>query len=230
MRNVTILPFSSEESLVIACDNSGGIGSKEHDFVQASYETVGYYGFRVAVMECMAAGATPMSVVIHNFSGDESWNGLVDGVQKGLDELGLVDIPVTGSTESNFILIQSAVGIVVLGKRPMRHTVTLSETSKIGLVGSPLVGEEVMTKNDQVAPLSIFRKISDLRNVIVWPVGSKGILHELLQMGHVNRSEIKTDVDMVKSAGPATCFLVAYHVQDEEEIIKVAGDYFVLIR
>ncbi|MCH1626408.1 AIR synthase related protein [Fredinandcohnia quinoae] len=228
MRNVTILPFTNEESLVIACDNSGGIGEKEYDFVQASYETVGYYGFRVAVMECIAAGATPMSVVIHNFSGDESWSGLVNGVKQGLDELGIEHIPITGSSESNFSLMQSAVGIIVLGKRPVRGSVVPSyeRGMKVGIIGSPLVGQEVMTRNDEVAPLAIFKRISELRNIIVWPVGSKGISYELSQMGHYNIDEMNTAVDVKKSSGPATCFLVVYNSEDEKEIRRLAGNYF----
>lgn len=56
MRNAVVIPLNDEESLVITSDNSGGIGTKEQDLVKVPYEVTGYYLFRVAVMECIAAG------------------------------------------------------------------------------------------------------------------------------------------------------------------------------
>ncbi|MFL6559685.1 MAG: ATP-binding protein, partial [Bacillus sp. (in: firmicutes)] len=65
MRDIVRIPFNGEDSLIIACDNSGAIGMKEHDLVRVPYETVAYYAFRVAVMECIAAGGVPISVLLH---------------------------------------------------------------------------------------------------------------------------------------------------------------------
>ena len=59
MMDALTAPFDDESSLVIACDNSGGIGMKEGDVVKVPYEVTAYYSFRVAVMECIAAGGTP---------------------------------------------------------------------------------------------------------------------------------------------------------------------------
>ena len=68
-------------------------------------------------MECIAAGGKPFSVVLHNFCGNDSWGELVKGIEKGLKELNLQDVSITGSTESNFHLQQSAIGLVVLGEK-----------------------------------------------------------------------------------------------------------------
>ena len=46
----------NSETLVLASDNSGGIGLKDMDMVKTPYDVVAYYGFRVAVMEWIALG------------------------------------------------------------------------------------------------------------------------------------------------------------------------------
>ena len=90
--------------------------------VQVDPEMVGYFGFRVAVMECLSAGARLMAVQLMNFTGDTVWEKYASGVRKGLSELGMKDIPLTGSSESNFSLNQSALGVTCIGmRRKERH-------------------------------------------------------------------------------------------------------------
>src|SRR5699024_6649453 len=105
------------DELVIAVDNSGSIGMKTNDHVQVPYDVVSYYNFRVAWMECVSAGAEPISIILHNFSGDEAWSSLIKGIKQGMKELNVENISITGSTESNFSLHQSAVGLVIIGDR-----------------------------------------------------------------------------------------------------------------
>jgi hypothetical protein len=215
----------------MASDNSGAIGMKEHDLVQISYSTVAYYSFRVAVMECIAAGGQPISVVLHNFCGNEPWDELVSGIQKGLHELGLKDIPISGSTESNFSLMQSAIGLLVLGKKPFNKVTEIAYTKqlKFAVVGIPLVGNEVIEQEDQIIPLSIFREVSRQKDVMIWPVGSKGILFEMNQMFPqvvFTKDSLLTDLNILKSSGPATCFIIVYHPSQETEIKKMTGRFF----
>lgn len=226
MRDAIIVPLSGEQSLVITSDNSGAIGRKKKDAVSVSYETVGYFSFRVAVMECLAAKAKPLTVVIQNFCGEEAWQELVAGVKKGMDELQMVDLQITGSTESNFSLEQSAVGINVIGirsnkgknDRPMKKR-------KLALIGRPLVGEEVVLHHELVAPLHVFKRLSEMDDVQVWPVGSKGILYELKRMDPLMEEKVLDlkDIDLTRSAGPSTCFLVSYPIDREREILQVTG-------
>jgi hypothetical protein len=231
MRDIVTIPFYGDYSLLIASDNSGSIGMKAHDLVHAPYETVAYYSFRVAAMECIAAGGEPISVVLHNFCGNEPWDKLVKGIHKGLLELKLRDVSITGSSESNFSLQQSAVGLLVLGKKITGKTTEISYNPKLkyGIVGLPLVGEEVLKHQNLIAPLAIFQDICCLKDVMVWPVGSKGILYEMNQMYHQKafiKEKFITNVDIVKSSGPATCFIAVYHESQEVELKKLAGDYF----
>ncbi|MEH6906003.1 AIR synthase related protein [Neobacillus drentensis] len=231
MRDILTIPFNEVDSLIIACDNSGAIGMKEDDLVQVPYETVAYYAFRVAVMECIAAGGEPISVLLHNFCGNEPWDELVRGIKKGMSELKLVDVRITGSTESNFSLLQSAVGLVVLGKKSLAETIeiTYSNQLKFAVVGMPLVGDEVIENNDDVVPLSVFQEVSKVNDVMIWPVGSKGILNEINQMfpnQEFSEEMIISNVDILKSAGPSTCFLTVFRSEQEETIKKVTGGFY----
>jgi hypothetical protein len=229
MRNVLTLPFQGKDTLIIAADNSGAIGMKRNDLVVVPYETTAYYSFRVAVMECMAAGGEPISVVLTNFCGDEAWDPLTSGIQKGLNELHL-KVPITGSTESNFDMQQSAIGIIVLGKKTIEKTEPLfNEQSKLAIIGLPLVGNEVIVQADQIVPLPIFQKISRLEGITVWPAGSKGIFSELNKMfkhKEFLKDQVITDVDIEKSSGPATCFIVLFQESLETEVKKIAKSYF----
>lgn len=56
VRDVQVVPWNQKEELIISADNSGGIGQKEADQLSVPYDIVSYFSFRVAVMECMAAG------------------------------------------------------------------------------------------------------------------------------------------------------------------------------
>lgn len=231
MRNVITVPFQGNELLIIASDNSGAIGMKAQDHVQVPYETVGYYSFRVAVMECIAAGGEPVSVIIQNFCGNDSWSGLVSGVQKGLAELDMNEVSITGSTESNFHLMQSAVGLSVLGRKLVDKKTELpfSDQLHFAVIGMPMVGNEVIEQHDMVSPLAIFHEVSKLEEVMIWPVGSKGILYELNQMFSnktFTQNMVKTNVDVLKSSGPATCFIAVYHPEQESKIKQLTSGYF----
>ncbi|MED4205118.1 ATP-binding protein [Neobacillus mesonae] len=230
MRNVQLIPLNEENSLVIASDNSGGIGIKGDDHVQVPYETVSYYSFRVAAMECIAAGGELVSVVLQNFCGNEAWEELVKGVKQGLSELGLSDVSITGSTESNFPLIQSALGTVVVGKQTVNQKLEIPNFGQVNLavIGLPLVGNEVVEQEKQLVPLSVFLEVSKLNDVICWPVGSKGVFHELQQLFpnlELTEEMVESEVNIFKSSGPATCFIAAYQDQHTERLFNLAGNY-----
>lgn len=232
MRDVLQIPFSEDELIVIASDNSGGVGEKNADPVRVPYGVTAYYSFRVATMECIAAGAKPFAVTLQNFCGENAWVALKAGIEKGLDELGMEDLEITGSTESNFTLSQSAVGITVLGRKKTRTdlgTLAYTNQSAIGVIGSPLVGTEVVEKETEVVPLSLFYKIASLDTVVTMPVGSKGILYELNQLfgnGAITEEQVKAKVDLIKSSGPSTCFIVVYPREQEPRLKSMAGRYF----
>ena len=236
MRDVLSLPFNSEEMIVVASDNSGAIGEKEQDAVQVPYETVSYYSFRVAVMECLSAGAQPFAAALQNFCGNDAWDQLIRGIKKGADELGLTELQITGSTESNFNLIQSAVGLSVLGKRQgalPAETLIYTDDTRIAVIGSPLVGQELIEREAEAAPLELFKIINSIKDTETLPVGSKGILNELNGLFSNREFEVKdleSEVDLEKSAGPSTCFIAVFSEDKSEEIRKLAGSYFHILK
>lgn len=232
MRDVLIIPFNREESVIVASDNSGAIGLKEMDAVLVPYETVAYYCFRVAVMECMSAGGEPFAVTVQNFCGEDAWLSLLNGINRGVEELSLEGIQINGSTESNFNLLQSAVGITVLGKKKnaaLDNHLYYSEQMKLAVIGTPLVGDEVIEREAEVAPLSVFKQLCSMEAVVIMPVGSKGILSELNQLfanQTFDYAEIETSLDIYKSSGPSTCFIIAFSIEKEAEIKSIANQYF----
>lgn len=229
-RDVALINLSNEEELVIASDNSGAIGEKRLDDVPVSYKMVSYYSFRVALMECIAADAFPFSVVIQNFNGNEAWKLLVAGVEQGMKEIGLDNLTITGSTETNFNLVQSAVGMTVLGKRrksKQKHSFSYSNQVKVAIIGKPLVGGEVVQQNEDIAPLDLFQWFCEQESVLaVLPAGSKGILYELGQLFAYQSLRYASGLDMQKSSGPSTCFIVVYSRTVNTEVKEKAGKWF----
>jgi hypothetical protein len=231
-RDVEIIPLNDDEELIIACDNSGAIGMKPMDEVTTSYETVSYYCFRVAWMECVAAGAVPFSVMIQNFCGDEAWPLLVKGINQGIREMGSQELPITGSTESNFTLLQSAISVTILGRRQKKkeHLLTLTNQLNVAVIGSPLIGNEVIDQKDKIAPMSLFQWFCEQEGVLaIIPVGSKGILAEFDQMFIDQSLQFESKIDMKKSAGPSTCFIVAFRQDKKERFERKARGWFHLV-
>ncbi|MBD7937362.1 MULTISPECIES: ATP-binding protein [Cytobacillus] len=232
MRDVLVIPYNKEESLVIASDNSGGIGLKHDDHIKVSYEVVAYYALRVSMMECIAIGATPLAIILQNFSGDQVWRSLVTGIEKGLLELDMTELPITGSTESNFELKQSATAVSVMGKINASkdiHAIEFNKENRLAVIGKPLVGEAVINDALHIAPLALCSQLANMEKVTVMPVGSKGILAELNQLFKdrvFTLTDLTCELDLLTSSGPATCFIISYLPENEEKIKEMATGYF----
>ncbi|MBB6175496.1 hypothetical protein HNQ82_000306 [Anoxybacillus tengchongensis] len=226
MRDVLCVPLDEQHELVFATDCSGGIGLKQYDVVHVPYDVVGYYGARVALMELLSIGATPNAFILQNFVDDRSWGALVTGVEQTMAELQL-SLSVTGSSESNIPLMQSAVGFVAVGtvgKTEKRINVTPTDACW-AVIGEPLVGEAVMHKKDRMIPLSLFRMLLHIDGVYeMIPIGSKGIWHEW-KLIHGDKS-IHCPLPLHASAGPATCVLVSYHRKNAPLLQSLAQTLF----
>ncbi|WP_027954550.1 hypothetical protein [Halobacillus kuroshimensis] len=232
MRDSTFIPFDKQFDLVISSDNAANIGEKDADHIQAPYPLVAESMFRVAFMENYAVGAEPLSILLHNFSGEGVWQPCVDRVNELTEGLGL-SVSVTGSTESNFPLQQSALSLTVMGKvSPSKvKTGCTPEYAAFAVIGEPLVGQEVMEKQDRIAPLSLFKELADHPSVFeMVPVGSKGILYELQEMLKANdlaeTFPEHCSLDINKSGGPSTCFIISYKKEEEAALRKAAGALF----
>ncbi|MGN7385628.1 hypothetical protein [Sporosarcina sp. SAFN-015] len=217
MRNAIMLG----DGFVVTTDNSGGIGEKPQDVVAVPDQVTAHFAARVALLEQWAAQADPISVLIHNFTGPDSWESYVAGVEDVFRDAGL-EIPViSGSTETNMELIQSAVAVTMIGRQRL-----VEEIGRLDwyVYGIPLVGNEVLERRSEIASLRLIKDAMDDGLIQkIWPVGSQGILAEYRRLMGDPQIEIETDVDIHSSAGPSTSVLLGI----DAHAIKKARQLFV---
>ncbi|MCG3087006.1 hypothetical protein [Sporosarcina cyprini] len=218
MRNAVHL----EGGLILSTDNSGGIGMKAADIVSVPDRTTARFAARVALLEQWAAGAEPIAALIHNFSGPESWPAYEAGVREVFEEAGIAPPSITGSTETNMTLLQSAVAVTMIGKQIR----AVEEGEVVWFTyGVPLVGNAVLEQEQQVASLRAIREALQFGLVKrLWPVGSGGLLKEVQDLFESDDITIQSPLDMAASAGPSTCVLVAVPVGGVDEAKSHFGE------
>jgi len=209
-----------KEIIVVSCDSCGGIGPKPLDSVRASGYTVGRFTARVALMEALSVGAEPICLA-NTLAVEPRPTGMqiIKGIQAEVKHARLDPrIVMTYSTEKNIPVRQTGVGVTVLGT-------TTSKSLKIGrcksrdavvAVGLQHVGKEVIPaeKRRRIADTRDVRRIlnAHLVNEVI-PVGSQGISHEAEIMAEDSSLQFTPrphlDIDIRKSAGPATVILCA---------------------
>jgi hypothetical protein len=191
---------------IITTDNSGGIGEKIGDHVSVPDNVTSHFAARVALLEQWAANAEPVTVLIHNFSGSKSWEKYVQGVEDLFREAGLKSPTITGSSETNMDLTQSAVAVTMLGKK---NPAPLHDNIQWFTYGTPLVGNEVSEHPNKIANLRKIREAMDVGIIEkIWPVGSRGILAEVKEMMQSDELSVESIVDLNKAAGPSTVVIV----------------------
>lgn len=198
---------------IVTIDNSGCIGEKPLDAVQTTNEITAYFTARTAIVEQWCAGAKPVQLLLANFTGDAAWDGYVRGITQIFDEIGEPMPPLTGSTESNFASVQSAVALTMIGERFFTPN---KEACRYFVIGMPLVGEQVLQNPHDVASLKELYRLLQA-NVIqaIWPTGSKGIgaeIERFLEAGYT------AEVDVHATAGPTTAVLVAVGEPDVQTL------------
>lgn len=219
MRNAILL----QNGLILTTDNSAGIGEKEADIVRVDDEIVAYFAARVTLVEQWAAESYPISIVMHNFSGNKSWEKYLAGIEKLFVEIDQPCPVVTGSTESNMEMLQSALAVTMIGEKRQTNSADYIWC----IYGNPCVGEEVLMDSDKIADIKkIWDGMASGLVQRVWPVGSAGIKEEC------QRLELPCNLDgwdISKSAGPATSVLLGISPDRMVEAIVHFGKYFELI-
>ncbi|ARA99310.1 MULTISPECIES: AIR synthase related protein [Geobacillus] len=231
MRDVLFLPLTDGVELAIAADGSAAVGEKQGDAVFVPAETTAYFAARVALMELVSVGAEAKAVVLQNFIADERWEALCRGIRQAGSELGL-DLPITGSSESNFATVQSALGVTAIGTvaHGQKRIGITPETAKFAVIGRPLVGSAVLVHSDWIAPLSLVAEL--LASPYVYeliPIGSKGIYYEWTQLLVANGRQwcaCACPLPLFASGGPATSLLISYDPAGEQVLRKQAGRLF----
>ena len=223
MRNATVI----NEYTVVTIDNSGCIGEKQLDVVQVPNDVTAYYSARVNLLEQWCAGAHPTHIFMANFTSEEAWKDYVKGIKRTFDEIGEELPPISGSTESNFQSLQSGISITMIGK--IEFDCTFQNCSWF-VIGKPLVGQEVVEQESNVAKLKEIYQLLKLEiSKQVWPVGSKGIGSELQRI-FPNR-KFQCHFPLNKTSGPATSVIVAIEkdkLQDFKEIVTTPYEQIIL--
>jgi hypothetical protein len=212
-RDLTIVPLGNQDCLVIACDSCGGIGLKDNDILKLPPRYSAKFTARVALTEVMCGGARPVTLTNGaacemNPTGEE----MILGIKDELQNAGLGEIVLTGSTEENFTTSMTALAITVVGiakRKDLKFGQAVSG-DKLILLGKPKLGAEV--------DLESAGFYADIRRLLlnplvreIVPAGSKGVKHEAKTLAVLNNLAFKpweADIDFLKSAGPATCLLV----------------------
>ncbi|QSX08381.1 selenophosphate synthase [Alkalibacter rhizosphaerae] len=216
-RDLQCTRLDEHSELVVACDSLGGIGPMDLDLVSCPAEISGYFTAMVVLAELLAYGAVP-TLVVDNlcFSMEPYGKDALKGIQRALEESGYPHCPVTGSTEDNIPVRQTAMGMTILGVASIkqRKKRILQSGDSCYLVGIPLVGNQVLKNLGNIKTLehlALFNQLEWIGDLL--PVGSKGVRAEMLEMGRTHSKEwqleeVESDL-LERSAGPATCFLIA---------------------
>ena len=228
-RDLSLININKNQTMVIACDSAGGIGSKENDIVKVPPHIVGYFTCQVPLKEILSVGGEVITIVdTLSVEMDDTGREIIKGIKRAIEPLDIdEDVILTGSTEENFPVCQTGVGITAIGiindenwEIPKSHRGDL-----IISIGLPKVGEEVIKDNGKIITLPIIKELyskSYVKEII--PVGSKGIIHEINEICKNNKLKYELyeniKVDINKSAGPATCGIVTIDKDFYNELIE----------
>lgn len=240
-RDIRLFQLTNDDVLIIACDSLGGIGPKPLDKVSVNGYTVGKFTARVALMEVLSVGAKPLCIV-DNLCVELEPTGLeiLEGVRSEAIEAGLDPVlAVTGSAEKNFEVMQTGIGVTVVGlckKGSLRIGVSQPGDAVVA-IGTPCLGEEVVPaeQQDRICKISDLLKLLSLDGVHeIIPVGSEGIQHELKVLTKCSGLNFKasrvSEAFLAKSAGPATVVLATLSVSKIATAQKIfSGKPFKLV-
>jgi selenophosphate synthetase-related protein len=230
--DVTILGVPTGHSIVVGSTSSGAVGPKPMDEVKVDGRVLGKFMARVALMDVAATGAFPLLLsVTLGVEKEPTGQQILEGIRSEARVLGLDPNQVLmENTEDNFETVQTGAGLTVVGFAN-EDELRLGKTNPGDLVvaiGKPKVGDEVL-------PAEVRGEIADLRNVVslsqkkyvhdIVPVGTFGIAYEARMMayavGRQLRLEEAHDVDLNKSAGPATVVLVTINREKLDELTSL---------
>ena len=234
-RDVLLLGLASGQVLVVSCDSSGGVGPKDHDTIRVDARKVGRYAARNALLELCCAGASAIALTLTlstelKPTGTEIRSGLI----KALREFGLPNtIPLTMSSEKNFAVDVTGIGVTALGFTTMKNLrIGLSEPGDaVLLLGKPAVGEKVLEAErlgwiPTVREIKLLLKSKNVHEIL--PVGSTGVLHEIsvltgdsgLRFEPLSSSSYGRGENWKVSAGPSTAFLLTVDHSNKDRLVK----------
>ena len=221
----------SGKYITISCDSCGAVGFNPLDKVKVDGRRLGRYLARVALMETLSAGAHPVACALSlAINPDHQLDMLVEGVKCELKAADAESIPLILSSEKNFSVEQTGVGISVVGVAERLKIRKAHRGDLVIAVGRPCTGIEVLQAEErcETATLRDLAKLLRMRSIHeVIPVGSQGILHEAKVLAEDSDLEFKlkkdVKVDVKRSAGPSTVILIAAETNIAEKLPKILG-------
>lgn len=229
-RDLIIFKLSGKY-VTVSCDSCGAVGFNPLDKVKVDGGRLGKHLARVVLMETLSAGAQPTACTLSlAINPGHQLDELVEGVKCELKAVGAGDIPLIMSSEKNFPVKQTGVGISLIGVTKSLRIRRARHGDVVVAVGRPYTGIEVLQAEErrETASLQDLAKLLRLRFVHeVIPVGSQGILHEAKVMAEDSNLKFKlkkdVKVDVKRSAGPSTVILAATERNLAEKLPKILG-------
>jgi hypothetical protein len=239
LRDIRLFRLDKKRILVVSCDSAGAIGPKPIDRIRVSGYVVGKFTARVALMEALSVGALPFCVVV-TLSVEPKPTGtqILRGVRSELSYASLQPPILLQSTEKNFRVRQTGVGVTVLSfASPQSLRIKKCKPGDVVMaLGMPQLGEEVLAADRR-------KRVSDTRDVQrllkipfvheIIPVGSQGILKEARTLAKDSRLGLRLrselDLNVMKSAGPATVTLCTFPSSKSNLLTKAFGKRVSLI-
>ena len=227
--DVSIMKMPTGHAIVVGSSSSGGVGPKPMDNIKISGWVVGKFLARVASMDVASTGAFPISAsVTLGVEKEPTGNEILEGIRKEIRVLGLEPNQVIKeNTEENFETIQTGAGITVVGLAN-EDELRLGKTvpgDLIVAVGKPKVGNEVIPAEarGEIANIKDVTSLAKKRFIHdIVPVGSYGIIHEAQTLAYSIGRQLKireyTELDLNKSAGPATVVLTTVNKKKVDEL------------
>lgn len=230
IRDLTIIDINETQSIVIACDSCGGIGTKKHDVMQIPNYYSAKFTARVVLMEIMCVGANIISIsnAVCNEM-EPTGREAIRGIKSELEYFKVDNAVLTGSTEENFETFTTALGVTAVG---------IADTEKIKInnikddcilisVGTPKIGGEIDLQGDKdiVSYEELINLINNENVYEIVPVGSKGILYESQLLAKNNNMNLilneEINIDINRSSGPATSIVVALKEEEYKNITNI---------
>lgn len=229
VRDLTLVEIDDSKTMVIACDSCGSVGMKEGDMLKVPPYYTGRFTARVALMEVLCTGASVVTIADavsceQNPTGDE----IIKGIRDEMRGLKLEDAVLTGSTEENFKTTSTGLGVTVIGivDSKLVKVNSVKEECAVVALGRPKVGAEIGLEDDREIvgydTLFSLMKRQDVYEIV--PAGSKGIAYEANTLAENNGFFYQpleyTEIDLKKTAGPATAAIAAVKKDSVSEIIN----------
>jgi selenophosphate synthetase-related protein len=230
--DVTIVKVPTGHAIVAGSTSSGSVGPKVDDKVKVEGRVLGKFLARVALMDVIATGAFPMLLsVTLGVEKEPTGNDILEGIKREARTLGLdPDQVLMENTEDNFETVQTGAGLTVIGFAN-EEELRLGKTTPgdlIVAIGKPKVGDEVVLAEAK-------GEIADLKNIVqlsqkkyvhdIAAVGTFGIADEARMIAYAVGRQLKLmetkDLDLNKSAGPATVILASIDKEKLEDLTSL---------